>query len=43
MVDGNAAVYKKLLRNVLKTEGDQFVATEQEKQDFKAVYSTVFP
>ena len=44
VVDGNVAFYKKLLSNVLKTDSNGFmIATEQEKQDFKAVYSTVFP
>ena len=44
VVEGNKEAYKKVLKNVLKQNAqDLYIATQQEKQDFKAVYSTVFP
>ena len=42
--EGNKEAYKKVLKNVLKQNAQGlYIATEQEKQDFKAVYFTVFP
>ena len=44
VVEGNKEAYKKVLKNVLKQNAQElYIATEQEKKDFKAVYSTVFP
>ena len=44
VVEGNKEAYKKVLKNVLKQNAqDLYIATQQEKKDFKAVYSTVFP
>ena len=44
VVEGNKEAYKKVLKNVLKQNAQElYIATEQEKKDFKAAYSTVFP
>ena len=41
---GSHGLYKEYLKLVLQTdENGQMIASEMERQDFKAVYSTVFP